>query len=221
MSGPLAPAAEHGQRVLPASMSPANAGRGAMLISRDGDEIVLEPDFVIGRAAGSDLRLDDATVSRRHAVLRIDEGRWTVEDCGSFNGIFVNGSRLAQRLPAPLRHGDRLGVGRCRFVFCWPDQPREDDRTHGYSEEARTAEPLLSAFQLQVVRCLCAAWLVDGNAARLPSNVEIARSLGTPEATETVKAALRRAYAKAGLTNLPPHVKRARLCAIARQRGWV
>jgi DNA-binding CsgD family transcriptional regulator len=55
----------------------------------------------------------------------------------------------------------------------------------------------------------------------LPSNEEIAARLGTPGATETVKAALRRAYAKAGLTGQPAHVKRRTLCRAARQRGWI
>ena len=50
---------------------------------------------------------------------------------------------------------------------------------------------------------------------------EIAARLGTPGATETVKAALRRAYAKAGLTEGSPYAKRRALCKIARQRGWV
>jgi hypothetical protein len=36
-----------------------------------------------------------------------------------------------------------------------------------------------------------------------------------------VKAALRRIYAKAGLSDQPAHAKRRALCRVARQRGWV
>jgi hypothetical protein len=36
-----------------------------------------------------------------------------------------------------------------------------------------------------------------------------------------VKAALRRVYAKAGVSVLPAHAKRRALCRIARQRGWI
>ena len=57
----------------------------------------------------------------------------------------------------------------------------------------------LSPFQRQVVEALCAGWLAGGSLDDLPTNDEIAARLGTPGATETVKAALRRAYAKAGL----------------------
>ena len=55
----------------------------------------------------------------------------------------------------------------------------------------------------------------------LPSNQEIAAELGRPGATVTVKAALRRIYAKAGISDQPAHAKRRALCRIARQRGWV
>ena len=58
----------------------------------------------------------------------------------------------------------------------------------------------LSPFQRQVVEALCSGWLAGGSLDDLPTNEEIAARLGTPGATETVKAALRRAYAKAGLT---------------------
>jgi hypothetical protein len=72
-----------------------------------------------------------------------------------------------------------------------------------------------------VVEALCAGWLAGGSLDDLPTNDEIAARLGTPGATETVKAALRRAYAKAGLTEGSPYAKRRALCKIARQRGWV
>ena len=72
-----------------------------------------------------------------------------------------------------------------------------------------------------MVEALCSGWLAGGSLDELPTNEEIAARLGTPGATETVKAALRRAYAKAGLTEGSPYAKRRALCKIARQRGWV
>jgi hypothetical protein len=79
----------------------------------------------------------------------------------------------------------------------------------------------LSPFQRQVVQCLCGPWLAGASLERLPSNEQIAAQLGTPGATGTVKAALRRIYAKAGLSGEPAHAKRRALCRVARQRGWV
>jgi hypothetical protein len=193
----------------------------ASVICQDGRELLLAGDLSIGRAATNDLVIDDPTVSRHHAELnRCLEGGWLIEDHGSFNGTFVNGMRLAQRVHAALRHGDRLCLGpHQHLVFCWPEQGRDDYRTIGGFELFAKGEEPLSPFQLQVVRCLCAAWLKQG--AKLPSNVEIAAMLGTPDAEDAIKAALRRAYAKAGLSHLPPQLKRVRLCAAARQRGWI
>ena len=80
---------------------------------------------------------------------------------------------------------------------------------------------VLSPYQLQVVHCLCAPWLAGEGLESMPSNAQIAEGLGTPDAQGAVKAALRRAYSKAGLTHLPAQEKRRRLCPVARQRGWI
>lgn len=47
--------------------------------------------------------------SRRHAVLRLVEGRLEVVDLGSRNGTFVNGERV--ETPRRLRPGDRIQIG--------------------------------------------------------------------------------------------------------------
>ncbi|MGA2322204.1 MAG: FHA domain-containing protein [Solirubrobacteraceae bacterium] len=66
----------------------------------------------IGRGLAAELRLDDASVSRRHAILvRRPTGARVLDD-RSANGIFVNGRRVAQ---ADLQNGDVLLLG--RFVL--------------------------------------------------------------------------------------------------------
>lgn len=75
----------------------------------DGDEVVL------GRAAGSDLVLDDDSVSRTHARIRVRRGVYVLCDGGSTNGTELNGVRLDGR--ATLRDGDRIGVGTTAFAF--------------------------------------------------------------------------------------------------------
>ena len=53
---------------------------------------VLAPGvYRVGRAPTSDIRLDDASVSRTHATLRVDLERVVLEERGSRNGIRVNG----------------------------------------------------------------------------------------------------------------------------------
>lgn len=51
-------------------------------------------------------------VGRRHLRLFVEGGQLMAEDLDSVNGTAINGQRLARRLPAPLRSGDRLVVGR-------------------------------------------------------------------------------------------------------------
>jgi hypothetical protein len=64
----------------------------------------------IGRSRSADIRLDDPTVSRRHAVIvRTPEGDLRVLDDRSMNGIRVNGEPVDW---SPLADGDELQVGR-------------------------------------------------------------------------------------------------------------
>jgi pSer/pThr/pTyr-binding forkhead associated (FHA) protein len=187
----------------------------------DGTEHELKGSVTIGRDAANDLRFASPTVSREHAAVVFRDGRWFLEDRGSFNGTFLNGTRVQPGAPLPLRHADRIGIGSEVMLFSWPAQVQDPDTTEPL-EEVATGDPTqLSSFQRQVVQCLCGPWLAGASLESLPSNEQIAAQLGTPGATGTVKAALRRIYAKAGLSEQPAHAKRRALCRVARQRGWV
>ncbi len=75
-----------------------------------GKQIAVDRAIVIGRDAGSDLVLEDAEVSSRHArVTPSPDGSATVEDLESTNGTFVNQNELEG--PARLDPGDQLLVG--------------------------------------------------------------------------------------------------------------
>ena len=63
----------------------------------------------IGRGLAADLRLDENSVSRRHAMLVNDPSGARVLDDRSSNGTFVNGRRVEQ---AALTSGDELMLGR-------------------------------------------------------------------------------------------------------------
>ncbi len=75
---------------------------------------------LIGRAMNTDLRLRDGGVSRAHVELRRSDHRVELRDCGSKNGVFVDGVRLASGWHE-LAHGQRLEVGDVRLLFCSPD----------------------------------------------------------------------------------------------------
>src|SRR6266567_2190911 len=165
--------------------------------------------------------LASTAVSRRHAAIVCREQRWYVEDRGSYNGTFLNGTRVNPGTPLPLRHADRIEIGGESILFSWPAQLEDPDTTEALDEVGSSDPTLLSSFQRQVVQCLCGPWLAGASLESLPSNEQIAALLGTPGATGTVKAALRRIYAKAGLSDQPAHAKRRALCRVARQRGWI
>ena len=68
----------------------------------------------IGRSPDCEIFLDDVTVSRNHAVLVEQNGKFHVEDQGSLNGTFVNRRRIDN---APLGNGDELQIGKYRMTF--------------------------------------------------------------------------------------------------------
>ena len=68
----------------------------------------------LGRSLSADLRLDDPTVSRRHALIYRDEEGARVLDDRSLNGVFRNGERVEV---AELCDGDTLTVGRFNLHF--------------------------------------------------------------------------------------------------------
>lgn len=72
-----------------------------------------EPQM-IGRSSES-LPLADQTISRRHASLTPDEGRWYINDLQSSNGTYVNGKRLTER--RLLHGGDQIRTGQTLMVF--------------------------------------------------------------------------------------------------------
>ena len=69
-------------------------------------------DLTLGRSPDNDCVLAHDSVSRRHARLFNDGGRWIVEDLGSKNGVRVNGSRVER---AELADDQWLAIG---DVFC-------------------------------------------------------------------------------------------------------
>ena len=71
----------------------------------------------IGRSLAADIRFDDPTVSRRHAMVHRAEDVTRVLDDRSLNGVFVNGDRVDMRT---LADGDEMTIGRFRLFFLSP-----------------------------------------------------------------------------------------------------
>src|SRR5689334_10262816 len=83
-----------------------------IISSPDGKRGVLEltkPIITVGRGTANDLVLNDAGVSRFHAVIKIQDDGVFVADRGSTNGVVVNGTRIEQE--SQLQGGDVLHLG--------------------------------------------------------------------------------------------------------------
>jgi hypothetical protein len=74
----------------------------------------------IGRSLAADVRFDDPTVSRRHALIVRQPDGVRVLDDRSLNGVFVNGERIEGQA---LRDGDEIIVGRYRLSYLVVEQP--------------------------------------------------------------------------------------------------
>lgn len=87
---------------------------------RDGQRMVFQLqaiETVIGRDVGNPIRIESTYVSKRHAVVRVDQQGYAVADLGSANGTIVNGRRVSA---APLNDGDRIELGSEVLVFSNP-----------------------------------------------------------------------------------------------------
>lgn len=63
----------------------------------------------IGRDASNSIQINDAEISRRHARLQFQGGKYVIEDVGSTNGTHVNGQRIMSSYV--LRPGDVVSFG--------------------------------------------------------------------------------------------------------------
>ena len=91
---------------------------GQYIAYRSGDDVVayaLTREWTrIGRSLAADIRFDDPTVSRRHALIVRQPDGLRVLDDRSLNGVFVNGERVDGK---SLEDGDEIVVGRFRLTY--------------------------------------------------------------------------------------------------------
>ena len=95
----------------------SRAGR-AVLVVEGKRHAIPAAGATIGRSRDCDVVLADSNVSRRHAEIRPGaQGRWTVSDLGSTNGIRVNGRTVSSGKSAPLEPGAHLTIGTVDATF--------------------------------------------------------------------------------------------------------
>jgi serine phosphatase RsbU (regulator of sigma subunit) len=89
--------------------------------------------ITIGRSARNDVCIPDPFASRVHAEVRREGDQYLIQDLGSANGTYYNGSRLEQ--VAPLTHGGRIQIGETEIVF----KDKATERTLGPATIAEDA----------------------------------------------------------------------------------
>lgn len=97
-------------------------------------------EFVVGRSSSCSLAVDDALVSRRHAVFHVTGEGVEVEDLGSRNGVIVNGGQIEGR--RALKHLDRIVIGAQELLLVRVQQ--EETRAE------RGARPTLAGMTLDL-----------------------------------------------------------------------
>ncbi len=99
-----------------AKLSVVRGGRkGQEFPLEDGNNLIGRWDPETGSFPEVDLDADDpeAKISRKHALIRIDGGKITIEDIGSLNGTYVNRQpRLTPGSPAEIKSGDEVIIGK-------------------------------------------------------------------------------------------------------------
>ncbi|MDD5447849.1 MAG: FHA domain-containing protein [Actinomycetota bacterium] len=94
------------------------AGGALLVVKRGpnaGTRFVLTKDVTtVGRHPGSDVFLDDITVSRQHAEIIREGKEYKIVDLGSLNGTYIDKSRVEE---AKLESGTEIQIGKFRLVF--------------------------------------------------------------------------------------------------------
>jgi len=97
----------------------AQSAEKAMLIINRGSNLgsrflITAQGASIGRSSGSDVFLDDVTVSRSHAKIESASSGFSLKDSGSLNGTYVNNSSVTEHA---LHSGDQIQIGKFHLLF--------------------------------------------------------------------------------------------------------
>ncbi len=95
-------------------------------------------EVIIGRDPLADIHLDENTVSRQHARLACQGGKFILQDLNSSNGTFLNGRQISGE--APLNPGDQIAISPDIIFEFW--EPTQSD---GATQLVVGAETIMSA----------------------------------------------------------------------------
>ena len=106
----------------PTAAAPPSTAAACLLVIYGGDlgkRVVLDGTAIeIGRSVKCDVTIDQESVSRRHARIAFEAGRYRITDLGSTNGSYVNDELSGDRA---LKDGDQIKIGRTILKFMTGD----------------------------------------------------------------------------------------------------
>jgi pSer/pThr/pTyr-binding forkhead associated (FHA) protein len=107
---------DHHTRAQAIALEGAGPGRYLQVEGADGAMLLAltDPMIYVGRSFTAGLRIDDHSVSRRHAIFVRRAGRTRILDDRSLNGTFVNGRRVDE---TNLADGDVVVLGSVVLVY--------------------------------------------------------------------------------------------------------
>src|SRR6266852_2601963 len=112
---------------------------GAWLEATDGTRLLIQGNLSIGRSPKNSLILDSPKISRRHAIINVQNvGEFWLIDLGSSNGTFLSKRRVHQ--PAQLCDQDQSIIGDYVFTFRQPMEITSEFKTTFIEQTIREIE---------------------------------------------------------------------------------
>src|SRR5579863_2766352 len=139
--------------------------------SKDATIPLPDGEASLGRDPANAVAVADASVSRKHCLLRREEdGRFQIRDLGSRNGTLVNGHAVKEQW---LRHGDQIATGDSVFVFL------VEEHDHSVLASRVEFEESGATVETKLIHPREVVYLHPERLQRaLPETSEVARNLG-------------------------------------------
>jgi hypothetical protein len=103
---------------------------------------IMRSEISIGRDPASDVLINDAEISRRHAVIKMIPEGYTIEDLGSTNGTIINNQRIVG--PHLLRSGEMIYLGEHIALIFEAQQVFDPDATLASARAVPPAPPSMN-----------------------------------------------------------------------------
>jgi signal transduction histidine kinase len=163
---------------------PRSARLSMLLGPQKGQTFKVGIECLIGRGADCTICLSDRGTSRHHARLRlVPDGGYVVEDLGSRNGTWVDGTRITRR---ELQTGAKIQIGpRCLLLFSLIDEHQEAMLE---AKEAEIIGRLSAGINHDFNNLLCVLLANVAHLLELPEDVPLSRA-DVRECLEDMRAA--------------------------------